>query len=50
MATSGSWNFSLTAAQIIASAYEDLGVITPGGTVASADSTLALNRLNMIVK
>jgi hypothetical protein len=50
MATSGSWDFSLTAAQIIAAAYEDLGVIAPGGTVASADSTMALRRLNMLVK
>ena len=49
MTTSSSWNFSLTAAQIIASAYEDLGLIVPGGTVASADSTMALNRLNMLV-
>lgn len=50
MATSGTWNYSRTAAQIIASAYEDLGMIVPGGTVASADSTMALSRLNMIVK
>jgi hypothetical protein len=50
MATSGSWDYSLTAAQIIASAYEDLGVISPGGTVSTANSTMALTRLNMIVK
>jgi len=50
MATSGSWNYSLTAAQIIAAAYEDLGVIVPGGTVSSADSAMALTRLNMLVK
>lgn len=50
MATSGSWNFSLTAADIIKAAYEDLGVIEPGGTVSSADSTMALTRLNMLVK
>lgn len=50
MTTSASWDFSLTAAQIIQSAYEDLGVVVPGGTVATADSTMALSRLNMIVK
>lgn len=50
MATSGSWNYSLTAADIIKAAYEDLGVIEPNGTVATADSTMALARLNMLVK
>lgn len=50
MATSGSYNYSRTAAQIIASALEDLGVIEAGGTVASADSTMALARLNYITK
>src|SRR5258708_3567952 len=50
MTTSASWDFSLTAAQIIQSAYEDLGVVVPGGTVQTADSTLALSRLNMITK
>lgn len=50
MATSGSWDYSLTAAQLITAAFEDLGVIIPGGTVASADSALALIRLNLIAK
>lgn len=50
MATSGSWNFSLTAAQIIAAAFEDLGEIIPGGTVPTAHSTMALARLNEIAK
>jgi len=50
MTTSLSWNFSMTAAQIIQAAYEDLLVVVPGGTVATADSTMALQRLNMIVK
>ena len=40
----------MTAAQIIASAYEDSGIIQPGGTVSSAQSTMALNRLNVLVK
>ena len=46
MAESG--NDSRTAAQIISASLEDLGVVIPGGT--SADSTLALQRLNHIVK
>ena len=50
MATSGSYDYSRTAAQIIQAAYEDLGVVAPGGTVASADSTMALARLNMLTK
>ena len=50
MATSGSWNYSVTAANIIAAAYEDLGVIAPGDSVATADSTMALRRLNLIAK
>ncbi len=50
MATSGSWNYSVTAADIIKAAYEDLGVLQPGGTVGSADSAMALTRLNMLAK
>lgn len=50
MATSGSWDFSLTAAQVIATMYENMGVIVPGGTVAAADETMALRRLNLIAK
>mgnify|MGYP001564765278 CR=1 FL=1 len=50
MATSGTFAYSRTAGQIITSAYEDLKVIVPGGTVAAADSVMALSRLNMIVK
>lgn len=50
MATSGSWNYNLTAEDIIKAAYEDLGVLAPGGTVLAADSTMALTRLNMLVK
>ena len=50
MTTSASWDFGRTAAQVIASAYEDLQVVVPGGTVGTADSTMALTRLNMIVK
>ena len=50
MAYSGSFNYSRTAAQIITTAYENLGVIIPGGTVATAHSDTALVRLNHIVK
>ena len=50
MATSGSWDFGLTGTTVIQSAMEDLGVIEPGGTVATADATLALQRLNYIIK
>jgi hypothetical protein len=50
MSTSGSWDYSLTAAQTITAALEDLGVISAGGTVASADSATALVRLNLIAK
>jgi hypothetical protein len=50
MATSGSWDFSRTAAQIIQSAYEDLGYLYPGETPTTADVTMALARLNMIAK
>lgn len=50
MATSGSWDYSLTAAGIIQAALEDIGVVLPGGTVGTADSTLCLTRLNLIAK
>lgn len=50
MATSGSYNFSVTAANVIQTAWEDLGIIVPGGTVATADSTMALDRLNKLAK
>lgn len=50
MATSGSYDYSRTAAQVIQTAFEDLGVYAPGATIASADSTLALTRLNLLAK
>lgn len=50
MATSGSWDYGRTAAQIITSALENLGVLAAGGTVATADNTTALARLNYIAK
>jgi len=35
---------------VIQTAYEDLGQLSPGVTIAAADETLALRRLNLIVK
>lgn len=50
MSTSGSYNYTQTAAQLIADALTSLGVIRPGGTVSSNDSTYCLNKLNKMVK
>ncbi len=50
MSTSGSWNFSMTAADVIQTAYEDTGYVVPGGTVDTPSLTMALARLNQIVK
>lgn len=50
MATSGSYDYSLSAANIIQAAWEDLNIIVAGGTVPTADATMALTRLNMLVK
>ena len=50
MAGSGSYDYSRTAAQIIADAAESLGVLSPGGTVVSAHETSMLRKLNLIVK
>jgi hypothetical protein len=50
VATSGSWDYGLTAANIIDMAVENLAVLAAGGTIASADQTLALRRLNVIAK
>ena len=50
MATSGSWNYSVTAADIIKAALEDLGVVIAGASVTANDSTLALQRLNFLAK
>ena len=50
MATSGSYNFSLTAANVCDMAAENLGVLGSGATIATADQTLLLRRLNAIAK
>ncbi len=48
--TSGSYNYSLTASQVINAAMENVGVLSAGDTLATADSTLGLTRLNTLVK
>lgn len=50
MATSGSYNYSLTAANVCDMAAENLGVLASGATIATADQTLLLRRLNVIAK
>jgi hypothetical protein len=50
VSTSGSWDFSLTAAQIITEAAENLGIISAGETIASADQTTLLRSLNIVAK
>jgi hypothetical protein len=50
MATSGSYNFSLTAAQLIYNAAENIGIVAAGETINSNHEASLLRRLNMIVK
>lgn len=50
MATSNSWDFSQTSAQVIQATWEDLGILIPGGTIVTAHQTMALARLNTLVK
>lgn len=50
MATSSSWDYGLTAANIIDMALESIGVLAAGATVVAADQTMALRRLNVIAK
>lgn len=50
MATSGSWDYSLTAADIINMAVQNLKVLRVGGTIVAAHQTMALQRLNVIAK
>ena len=44
------YDYSLTADNMIQMALEDLGVIAPGITPTAAQSTLALRRLNVLIK
>lgn len=50
MATSGSWNYSVTALNVINSAAEDIGVLVGGGSLSSADLATFLRTLNLLVK
>jgi hypothetical protein len=50
MATSGSWDYSATAAQIVYAAAENLGIVSGGATINSNDQTSMLRRLNFIAK
>lgn len=50
MATSGSYDYSLTAAQLINATMENIGVLAAGETLSSEDQTFALVRLNLLVK
>src|SRR5574341_1019158 len=50
MTTSGSWNYSVTASDIITGALENINVLEGGESVDSDDSTVALRTLNQLVK
>ena len=50
MASSGSWDYSQTAAGIIQGALENIGVLEAGESVDSDDSTLGLRVLNQLAK
>ena len=50
MSTSNSYDYSITAADIIQAALEDIGVVADGEAVTASDSALCLKRLNFIAK
>jgi len=50
VATSGSYDFSLTAAQLVARAAKNIGILEAGGTINSNDETDLLQTLNVVVK
>lgn len=50
MATSGSYNYTATASDIIIASMEDIGVLAAGETLSSEAQTVALKRLNYLVK
>lgn len=50
MASSGSANYTVTAANIIQDALEELGVIGAGQTIAAEDNATALRALNVLTK
>lgn len=50
MATSGSWDYSVTASSVITAAAENIGLIAAGDTIDTGDFASILKRLNFIVK
>ncbi len=50
MATSGSYDFGLTAAQLVGRAAKNLGILEAGGTINTNDETDLLQTLNVIAK
>lgn len=50
MATSGSYDYSLTATNVITEALEIIGVLAVGQTIDANDQTTCLRSLNMMVK
>lgn len=50
MATSGSYDYSRTAAQIVARVAKNLGALGNGGTIDSDDETYLLETLNIVAK
>ena len=50
MASSGSFDYSLSAAGICTVAGENLGIVASGATLATNDQTMLLRRLNMVAK
>lgn len=50
MATSGSWDYSLTATQLVNIAMENIGVLAAGETLSAEDQDFGMKRLNLLVK
>ena len=50
MPTSGSWNYKVTALQVITDAAEDIGVIANGQTLNPGDLATLLRTLNLLAK
>lgn len=50
MATSGSYNYLITAAQLIQTSGEDIWVVEAGETLSADDQDIFLRRLNYLVK
>ena len=50
MATSGTYNYLVTASDVLTESLEMLGVLAPGESITSDDQTSCLRSLNMMVK